>query len=164
MAKQMGSPGNCPQKTIVGFASSFIRALPDTFTMEYFMSLVTALPNHKAVGCSIITNEMIKYACHEIHLLLYEILCTVLTIGIIPKQWHINQIEPVYKQRGGREESFGQHPLICLMEIIKKIHEGAYYLLLDDSCPTQKTNMATSNEHLLLMLLTSSSLDSPRSN
>ena len=66
----------------------------------------------------------IKYACHEIHLLLYEILCTVLTTGIVPKQWHINQIAPIYKQRGGPKESLSQNRPICLMEIIKKI-EGA---------------------------------------
>ena len=41
-----------PKETIVGFAPSFIRPLPDIFTMKYFMFLVTALPNHKAAGCS----------------------------------------------------------------------------------------------------------------
>ena len=124
MDSKMGTCEIRPKEDIIGPIPNCTKPLPEEFTMDYFMILINDMPNHKATGKSKISAEMIKYGPRNLHVIIYEIFCCLLTTGITPDEWSYNLVVPIYKQKGAKD-SMDFHRPICLSELLKKLMESS---------------------------------------
>jgi len=60
--------------------------------------MIKKLKTNKAVGCSHILNEQLKYSNIKVKAVLLKIFNVVLERGIFPSEWTVGEIVPVKKK------------------------------------------------------------------
>ena len=70
------------------------------FTVQEINALIKNLKNNKSCGIDNIINEFIKHCPLEMKLAITKIFNIVLDTGIIPKEWCISLIQPIFKNKG----------------------------------------------------------------
>ena len=70
------------------------------FTYEEISKHIKALKNNKAPGIDNILNEFIKHCPNELISVIVKLFNVILDSGIIPSDWTIGIIKPLYKNKG----------------------------------------------------------------
>ena len=73
--------------------------------MEEIVASVQKLHNNKASGMDNIVNEFIKHSPHNILSIVVKLFNTVLETGIVPSDWTIGVIKPLYKNKGSIDDA-----------------------------------------------------------
>ena len=79
-------------------------ALNNEFTTSEVNNLINKLKNNKSNGIDNIINEFIKFSPMDYKLLLVRLFNTILKTGIIPSNWCISFISPIYKNKGSTSD------------------------------------------------------------
>ena len=74
--------------------------LNTSFTIAELDKLIKKLKNNKAAGIDNIINEFIKFSPDNYKALLIKLFNTILLTGVIPTNWCISFISPIYKDKG----------------------------------------------------------------
>ena len=74
--------------------------LNNNFTLIELNKLINKLKNNKASGIDNIINEFLKYSPDSYKHLLLKLFNVILKTGIIPTDWCISFISPIYKNKG----------------------------------------------------------------
>ena len=74
--------------------------LNDPFTTEEVTKLIAKLKNYKSPGTDHILNEFLKNSPRQITTILSKLFNVILASGIVPEQWSIKVIKPIYKSSG----------------------------------------------------------------
>ena len=90
------------------------------FTLEEINDLVDDLKNNKANGIDNVINEFIKYSPKELRNVLVVLFNIILNSGIIPSDWCISLISPLYKNTGPKDEA-NNYRGISLISCIGKL-------------------------------------------
>ena len=90
------------------------------FTLEEINDLVDDLKNNKANGIDNVINEFIKYSPKELRNVLVILFNIILNSGIIPSDWCISLISPLYKNTGPKDEA-NNYRGISLISCIGKL-------------------------------------------
>ena len=90
------SPDNC--------IPAHNEALNKPFDESDIFKQIKKLKNGKACGFDMILNEFLKNSPTEMVTLLCKYFNTILTTGIIPDDWYIGVIIPIYKNKGDRDD------------------------------------------------------------
>ena len=72
----------------------------DPFTIEEVTKLIAKLKNNKSPGTDQILNEFLKKSPRQITTMLTKLFNVILSSGIVPQQWSIGVIKPIYKLSG----------------------------------------------------------------
>ena len=70
------------------------------FTFEEISKHIKALKNNKSPGIDKILNEFIKHCPNELISVIVKLFNVILDSGIIPSDWTIGIIKPLYKNKG----------------------------------------------------------------
>ena len=65
---------------------------------------IKKLKNGKAHGVDLILNEFIKSGSDKLHLIFTKLFNIIFESGIIPKDWSLGIIRPIYKNKGSRSD------------------------------------------------------------
>ena len=117
--KKINKVGNIPLDTLVGHFQELNRAettppvnIPEShtentneivnkaFSAAEIKKHITSHKNNKSPGVDNILNEFIKYGPEELIPVLEKLFNIVLDTGIIPTNWTIGVIKPLYKNKG----------------------------------------------------------------
>ena len=101
------------------------------FTLEEVEILVNKLKNNKATGLDNIINEFIRFSPIEVRLALVSLFNIILNSGIVPTDWCISLIQPLYKNKGSREDA-NNYRGISLISSIGKLFTALINQRLDD--------------------------------
>ena len=74
------------------------------FTKEEIMSQIKRAKNNKSSGEDQIINEFLKNCPHSVTKLIVKLFNIVLETGIIPTDWTIGLIQPIFKNKGSPED------------------------------------------------------------
>ena len=74
--------------------------LNELFTEKEIIDGITSLKNNKAYELDLIINEFFKTACDKIYKVLTKLFNLILVTGLIPYDWTIGIIKPIYKNKG----------------------------------------------------------------
>lgn len=74
------------------------------FTFDEVSKVVSKLKCNKACGIDHIINEFIKHSPHEMIEIITKLFNVVLNSGIIPTQWCVGLIKPLYKKKGSVDD------------------------------------------------------------
>ena len=94
--------------------------LNSEFTMEELDDVVDRLKCKKACGVDNIINEFIKYSSHEMRSALVRLFNLILNSGIVPTEWCISLIQPLYKNKGSKLDA-NNYRVISLISCIGKV-------------------------------------------
>ena len=94
------------------------------FTTDEIVKLVNKLKNNKACGIDFIRNEFLKYCPKEIISMITELFNLVLDSGLIPSDWCIGIIMPLYKNKGSIHDP-DNYRGITLLSCIGKLFTSA---------------------------------------
>ena len=72
------------------------------FTFEEISDHIKSLKNNKSPGIDHILNEFIKHCPNELILVIVKLFNVILDSGIIPSEWTIGIIKPLYNKLGLR--------------------------------------------------------------
>ena len=78
--------------------------LNNDFTAIEINKLINKLKNNKSSGIDNIINEFIKYSPKNYKTLLAKLFNIILKTGIIPSEWCISFISPIYKNKGEKSD------------------------------------------------------------
>ena len=78
--------------------------LNNDFTPIEIEKLINKLKNNKSCGIDNVINEFIKYSPDSYKSLLTDLFNTILKTGIIPSDWCISFISPIFKNKGSRKD------------------------------------------------------------
>ena len=87
---------NIPDSPIQNSNESINRA----FTIDEINKHINSLKNNKSPGIDNILNEFIKYSPKELIVVIVKFFNIILDTGIIPNDWTIGVIKPLYKNKG----------------------------------------------------------------
>ena len=91
------------------------------FTTDEVAKVIMSLKNDKTCGLDQILNEFIKTNIKDIFLPIYvKLFNIVLQTGVVPSNWSIGIIKPIYKNKGDKKEPFnyrGISILSCLSKV-----------------------------------------------
>ena len=79
--------------------------LNSDFTFEELSNIVKNLKNNKSNGIDNIINEFIKYSPIEYKLIILKLFNLILKTGVLPKNWCISFISPIYKNKGSKNDA-----------------------------------------------------------
>ena len=71
-----------------------------TFTVDELSNVIKTLQNNKACGMDLIINEMLKKCNGDLFKILCRLCTVVLESGVVPTDWCIGLIVPLYKGKG----------------------------------------------------------------
>ena len=74
------------------------------FSRDELLQSIRKLKNGKACGIDVITDEFIKYSFNVTENIHTQFFNLVLTKCILPEEWVIDLIRPIYKKRGSRKD------------------------------------------------------------
>ncbi|KAG2192983.1 hypothetical protein INT47_010365 [Mucor saturninus] len=113
--------------------SGFDIQLP--FTINSIDATISSLPNNKAPGHDHIKAEMLKPIIDLISPILHTFFSLCWQFAIIPSAWNIDQVMPIYKQKGDPNDPINYRP-ISLICVFRKILEVCLsHILIPDSIP-----------------------------
>ena len=78
--------------------------LNNDFTVIEVNKLTNKLKNNKSSGIDNIINEFLKYSPESYKKLLVKLFNVILKTGIIPNEWSISFISPIYKNKGEKND------------------------------------------------------------
>ena len=78
--------------------------LNNDFTYTEIDNLINKLKNNKSTGVDNIINEFIKYSPPEFKYLLTKLFNVILRTGLIPTNWCLSFISPIFKNKGSRND------------------------------------------------------------
>ena len=78
--------------------------LNNDFTIIEIHKLINKLKNNKSSGMDNIINEFLKYSPENYKKLLVKLFNIILKTGIIPTEWCISFISPIYKNKGEKSD------------------------------------------------------------
>ena len=103
------------------------------FTIDEIQNHITSLKNNKSPGEDYILNEFIKYCPKELITVIVNLFNIILDTGIIPSQWTIGVIKPLYKNKGNINDVNnyrGITLLSCIGKLFTSILNSRLYIYL----------------------------------
>jgi len=103
------------------------------FTTEEVSKLIRKLRNNKASGIDNIINEYLKHCPKKVMEIIVKLFNIVLESGVIPSEWCIGMINPIYKNKGSMDEA-DNYRGITLLSCVGKLFTAclnsrlSYYL------------------------------------
>ena len=91
--------------------------LNDPFTTEEVNKLIAKIKNSKSPGTDQILNEFLKKSLRQITTMLTKLFNVILASGVVPEQWSIGVIKPIYKSSGDDSDP-GNYRGITLLSCI----------------------------------------------
>ena len=105
----------------------------NAFTINEIQNHITSLKNNKSPGEDYILNEFIKYCPKELITVIVNLFNIILDTGIIPSQWTIGVIKPLYKNKGNINDVNnyrGITLLSCIGKLFTSILNSRLYIYL----------------------------------
>ena len=93
-------PSNQGNITVDSIPDEGDEILNNNFTIIELNKLINKLKNNKSSGIDNIINEFLKYSPESYKHLLLKLFNVILKTGIIPTDWCISFISPIYKNKG----------------------------------------------------------------
>ena len=93
-------PSNQGNITVDSIPDEGDEILNNNFTIIELNKLINKLKNNKASGIDNLINEFLKYSPESYKHLLLKLFNVILKTGIIPTDWCISFISPIYKNKG----------------------------------------------------------------
>ena len=90
------------------------------FTFSEIKEIIKKLKNNKACGVDNIVNEYLKCCPDEVICLIVDLFNLVLKTGIVPTDWCIGLIQPLYKNKGSANDP-NNYRGITLLSVIGKL-------------------------------------------
>ena len=90
------------------------------FTTDEIEKHITSLKNNKTPGIDFILNEFIKNCPKELITVIVNLFNIILDTGIIPSEWTIGVIKPIYKNKGDINDA-NNYRGITLLSCIGKL-------------------------------------------
>ena len=78
--------------------------LNNDFTLLEINKLINKLKNNKSSGIDNVINEFLKYSPNNYKHLLLKLFNIILKTGIIPSEWCMSFISPIYKNKGKKDD------------------------------------------------------------
>ena len=98
------------------------------FTFEEINKHIKSLKNNKSPGIDNILNEFIKHCPNELISVIVKLFNVILDSGIIPSDWTIGLIKPLYKNKGDIND-INNFSGITLLSCLWKLFTLVTYLL-----------------------------------
>ena len=98
------SPSNQGNITVDDIPDEGDEILNNDFTIIELNKLINKLKNNKSSGIDNIINEFLKYSPESYKHLLLKLFNVILKTGIIPTDWCISFISPIYKNKGKKSD------------------------------------------------------------
>jgi exonuclease III len=101
---------NCAEECDTGTNPSFVQEphsgnpIDVPFTEKEILCVITNLKNNKACGMDRIVNEYLKSTPHIFISVYVKLFNIVLDTGIIPSDWTLGLIKPIYKNKGSKND------------------------------------------------------------
>ena len=99
----------------------------EPFTLEEITKGIKKLKNNKACGSDLIINEFIKNSPHKFIVLITEYFNVILNTGIVPSDWCLGVIQPIFKNKGTSDNP-DNYRGITLLSCMSKL----FTLLIND--------------------------------
>ncbi|CAL4166545.1 unnamed protein product, partial [Meganyctiphanes norvegica] len=90
------------------------------FTLDEINNLANKLKCNKANGIDNVINEFIRFSPIEVRFALVSLFNIILNSGIVPEDWCISLIRPLYKNKGSKEDA-NNYMGISLISCIGKL-------------------------------------------
>ena len=106
------------------------------FTLEEAMPLLKKLQNNKAFGVDNIINEFLKYSPLKVKELVVKLFNLVLITGIVPTDWCIGIIVPLFKNKGSIDDPHnyrGITLLSCLGKLFTSVIDARLTAYLEST-------------------------------
>ena len=78
--------------------------LNDLITEKEVIDCIKKLKNNKACGLDYVLNEFLKVSCDKMISIYTKLFNVVLSTGIVPENWTIGVIKPLYKNKGSSDD------------------------------------------------------------
>ena len=105
MFKQFGNDVNSNNENVENEDEGEYNAfLNDHITVTEVKNNIKSLKSHKAHGLDYIINEFIKCSCDKMSEIFTKLFNVVLDTGIVPSDWVIGVIRPIYKSKGNKSD------------------------------------------------------------
>ncbi|CAB5348537.1 unnamed protein product [Rhizophagus irregularis] len=94
-------------------------SIMDAPTFDEWLDIIRQLSNGKATGPSGVSNEMLKHLSDDCNHILYYLICKIIELGYLPKQWKEATVFPIAKPKPFNCELLNSRP-ITLLETTRK--------------------------------------------
>ncbi|CAB5346822.1 unnamed protein product [Rhizophagus irregularis] len=74
-------------------------SIMDAPSYDEWLDIIRQLSNGKATGPSGVSNEMLKYLSDDCNHILYYLICKIIELGYLPKQWKEATVFPIAKPK-----------------------------------------------------------------
>ena len=104
-----------------------------SFTTDEIEKHITSLKNNKTPGIDFILNEFIKNCPKELITVIVNLFNIILDTGIIPSEWTIGVIKPIYKNKGDINDANnyrGITLLSCIGKLFTSVLNSRLYVYL----------------------------------
>ncbi|CAB5321481.1 unnamed protein product [Rhizophagus irregularis] len=91
----------------------------DAPSYDEWLDIIRQLSNGKATGPSGVSNEMLKHLSDDCNHILYYLICKIIELGYLPKQWKEATVFPIAKPKPFNCELSNSRP-ITLLETTRK--------------------------------------------
>ena len=110
--------------------------LNDPIIVQEVINAIKKLKSNKAYGFDHVINEFLKYSCDKMSTVLMKLFNLVLETGIVPTDWVIGIIRPIYKNKGCRRDPNnyrGITILSCLGKLFTSILSNRINVFIENS-------------------------------
>ena len=76
------------------------------FTTIEIKSVIKMSKNHKSPGADYMINELFKHCHIDCINIIVDVLNIVLYTGLVPTEWYLGIINPIYKNQGPRSDPY----------------------------------------------------------
>ncbi|PKY36689.1 hypothetical protein RhiirB3_459910, partial [Rhizophagus irregularis] len=94
-------------------------SIMDAPSYDEWLDIIQQLSNGKATGPSGVSNEMLKHLSDDCNQILYYLICKIIELGYLPKQWKEATVFPIAKPKPFNCELSNSRP-ITLLETTRK--------------------------------------------
>ncbi|CAB4438210.1 unnamed protein product [Rhizophagus irregularis] len=94
-------------------------SIMDVPSYDEWLDIIRQLSNGKATGPSGVSNEMLKHLSNDCNHILYYLICKIIELGYLPKQWKEATVFPIAKPKPFNCELWNSRP-ITLLETTRK--------------------------------------------
>ena len=112
---------NATNFEMVNASQCFNEEINKPFTMAEVKQQCMKLKNNKANGCDYILNEFIKYSPIQFISLITRYFNLILETGIIPDEWCMGVIQPIYKKKGSVSDPDNYRGITLLLSCMSKL-------------------------------------------